>query len=64
MLHTKDNSMADKYYVKWNDVDTFVNVLVDHIKMKKLKITGVFGLPRGGLIPAVMISHQLDIPFH
>lgn len=62
MLHTKDNSMADKYYVKWNDVDTFVNVLVDHIKMKKLKITGVFGLPRGGLIPAVMISHQLDIP--
>ena len=26
-------------------------------------IDSVMGLPRGGLIPAVLISHELDLPF-
>ncbi len=25
-------------------------------------LTGVYGIPRGGLVPAVVLSHLLDIP--
>lgn len=54
--------MVEKYYVTWSDVETFVNVLVDKVKFETKKFSGVYGLPRGGLIPAIMISHALDIP--
>ena len=54
--------MVEKQYVSWNSVDTFVNVLIDYIKMHKIVFTGVYGLPRGGLIPAVIISNRLNIP--
>ena len=30
--------------------------------MELPKYDSVMGLPRGGLIPAVMISHKLDLP--
>ena len=54
--------MKSKIYVKWEDLDTFVNILVDDIKSKKLTFTGVYGLPRGGLVIAVLLSHKLNIP--
>lgn len=50
--------MTEKKYVTWHDVDRFVyNVTYEYPN-----ITGVYGLPRGGLTLAVMISHRLDVP--
>lgn len=50
--------MTEKKYVTWNDVDRFVyNVTAEYPN-----ITGVYGLPRGGLTLAVMIS--LDFILH
>lgn len=46
--------------VSWEDIDRFVNniVLIDNEE----HFTGVFGIARGGLIPATIISYRLDIP--
>lgn len=49
-----------KSYVKWASVEEYVDNIVDHYKGKGL--TGVYGLPRGGLVIAVMVSHRLGIP--
>ena len=54
--------MAEKKFYTWN----WVNNQIDKIgeKLEGLErpqfITGV---PRGGLIPAVLMSHKFDIPF-
>lgn len=44
--------------VQWEEVYKYINSL------KKLYFipTGIYGIPRGGLVLAVMISHLLDIP--
>lgn len=52
-----------KRYLSWQDIDEAVERLSSNIINSKKKVTGVTGLPRGGLIPAVMLSHKLNIPF-
>lgn len=47
-----------KVYVSWEQVEEFVK----HIKATGKKFTGVYGLPRGGLVLAVLLSHALNIP--
>ena len=53
----------DKRYLSWNDVDRAINRLVASIHTSGIKFEAVGGLPRGGLIAAVMLSHRLSIPF-
>ena len=50
-----------KVYVTWRQVQDFVYLVC--ASYAGTNVTGVYGLPRGGLIPAVMISHKLNIPF-
>lgn len=52
--------MIRKEFVTWEMVESFIDQLIDFHKDSNL--TGVFGLPRGGLIFAVMISERLNIP--
>lgn len=47
-----------KVYVSWEQVEEFVK----HIKSIRKTFTGVYGLPRGGLVLAVLLSHALNIP--
>lgn len=49
-----------KEFVSWKQVEDYVEQVCHNFKEKNL--SGVFGLPRGGLVFAVMISHKLDIP--
>lgn len=49
----------EKEYVTWDDVNQFVD-MVDYQTCRK--VSGVYGLPRGGLILAVMLSHRLNVP--
>jgi len=51
-----------KRYVSWNEIDELVNSLTQQITQSGIQIENIFGLQRGGLIPAVMISHKLGIP--
>lgn len=53
----------NKIYLSWEDVQDLVQKLCDKISHSQLQIKSVTGLERGGLIPAVMISHRLNIPY-
>lgn len=46
--------------VTWEEVDNYVNALVD--KLLSRHISGVYGIPKGGLCIAVMLSYKLGIP--
>jgi len=52
-----------KTYLKWKDIDKATDNLAKQIIKSKLEIDVIHGCPRGGLIPAVMLSHKLGIPF-
>ena len=53
----------DKKYLDWSDIEFAVERLAINIINSKIEIAAVGGLPRGGLIPAVLLSHKMNIPF-
>lgn len=53
---------VNKIYVSWEDIEKYLNAVVADIKAKGLKPSGIFGLPRGGLIYATWLSYKLDLP--
>ena len=56
----KTNQKMD---LSWDDVNTLVDNLCKQIPFELPNIDSVHGIPRGGLIPAVLISHKLDLPY-
>ena len=52
-----------KIYLSWDDITSLVDEICKQVSLSETKITSVTGLERGGLIPAVMISHKLNIPY-
>ena len=54
--------MTEKVFMSWNWVDLQIEVLATKIGSDS-KFTVVTGIPRGGLIPAVMLSHKLGIKY-
>lgn len=49
-----------KEIVNWKDIEDYIEKVVEYYQDKEL--TGVYGLARGGLIFAVILSHKLHIP--
>lgn len=49
-----------KNNVSWKDIEEYVDYVYNYYQNKN--ITGVYGIPRGGLILAVLISHKLNVP--
>jgi len=54
---------VNKIYLSWEQVEGLIKDLILDIKLKNLKFNKIHGLSRGGLIPAVLLSHQLSIPY-
>ena len=54
---------TSKVYLEWSEIHECVRILCTKIFMDYPNIDSVMGLPRGGLIPAVLISHELNLPF-
>jgi hypoxanthine phosphoribosyltransferase len=52
----------NKSYIDWVEIDSLIFQLLYRIRTSNLKFKNIYGLPRGGLIPAVMLSHRLEIP--
>ncbi len=52
-----------KMYLSWDDVENAVNDLCNKIRFDQINIDSVHGIARGGLIPAVLISHKLGLPY-
>ena len=53
----------NKIYLSWDDVEKSVNDLCNKIRFDQPNIDSVHGIARGGLIPAVILSHKLDLPY-
>jgi len=53
----------EKIYLSWDEIEDAIESLAYQIKNSGKKIGSMNGLARGGLIPAVMLSHKLGIPF-
>ena len=51
----------EKIHVTWEEAEKFVMCVRNKYLLEK-PFTGVYGLPRGGLVLAVMLSHKLNIP--
>lgn len=54
----------DKRKISNEDIQRLVNKLCRDISLSKWRPDYVVGLTRGGLIPAVMISHYFNVPMH
>lgn len=54
--------MENKVNVSWNDLEDYILKLKNYMKENNINPTGVYGIPRGGLIIATMLSYDLDIP--
>jgi hypoxanthine phosphoribosyltransferase len=55
--------VGNKVFMYWDDISILVEELCNTIAMSGVQIKSITGIERGGLIPAVMISHKLNIPY-
>lgn len=55
--------IGNKVYLSWDDINILVEDLCHTIVSSGVQIKSITGIQRGGLIPAVMISHKLHIPY-
>lgn len=46
----------------WENFEYCVHKLADVIKQSKVKISNIYGTPRGGLVVATRLSHLLGLP--
>jgi len=56
----KENQPAS--FMTWNDFEEAIIDLAIKIKKSGKVFTGITGIPRGGLIVAVRLSHLLNLP--
>jgi hypoxanthine phosphoribosyltransferase len=49
-------------YYTWQEFEKDVEIISQQIKKRGWGLKNIYGLPRGGLILAVCLSHRLDIP--
>lgn len=47
--------------ITWDFYIHCIENLIEKIKKSKIKFDYVYGIPRGGTIPAIIISHKLEI---
>jgi uncharacterized protein len=53
---------TSKVKVSWVEVGILVDTLALKILKSNHNFKSIYGIPRGGLIPAVMLSHRTGIP--
>jgi hypothetical protein len=46
----------------WQDFDFAIDHLTGQIIDSEIPFDNIYGIPRGGLIPAVSLSHRLNLP--
>lgn len=53
-----------KTVMGWNDIDRQVDAIMAILRVHHYQqpITNIVGISRGGLIPAVMLAHRLELP--
>mgnify|MGYP001364187157 FL=1 len=55
--------MKNKIFLSWNDIEALVENLAEQINKLDKKPFYIYGIPRGGAIPGVLLSHKLGIKY-
>ena len=55
--------MQYKRIITWEEIDKLIHSLAKKIIDELPEIDSITGIARGGLIPAVLLSHKLNIPY-
>ena len=59
---TADQHLKNKYYLDWDDIENLVKKTALKIKKNNnKKYDLIIGIKNGGMIPAILISRELDI---
>lgn len=51
-----------KYFYTWQEFDRDIEKIAEWARDKNFK--SIYGIPRGGLVVAVVLSHRLDLPIN
>ncbi|MDO8516873.1 MAG: phosphoribosyltransferase [Nanoarchaeota archaeon] len=51
-----------KKYISWNQFQIMAESLEKKINHSKKEFDGIYGIPRGGLVLGVCLSHRLSLP--
>ena len=52
----------EKVLVSWDDIHNYIDLVALDLEKRNIKPTGVYGIPRGGLVFATILSYKLNIP--
>ena len=55
--------IGNKIKLSWDDLENLVDKLCEKIPFETPLVDSVTGIARGGLIPAVMVSHKTGLPY-
>ena len=58
---TTDQHLKNNYYLYWDDIENLVKKTALKIKKNNKKYDLIIGIKNGGIIPAILISRELDI---
>jgi len=53
---------TNKKFITWEYIDAAIDNIAAQVLSSDHPIKYVYGMPRGGLIPTVILSHKLNIP--
>ena len=56
-------TLENKIILSWNDIQSLVDTLCVKISKELPQVDSITGISRGGLIPAVLISHKLNLKY-
>jgi len=56
----EDYGIKEEKFLSWQEINSLVDQVYDLVQHNPFDY--VIGLPRGGLIPAVILSHKLSVP--
>ena len=54
----------EKVFIDWSTIEFLVDQLAMQIRKSDKQYDAIVGIQRGGLIPAVMLSHRLNLPMY
>jgi hypoxanthine phosphoribosyltransferase len=53
----------NKIFLGWAEIEGLINTICHVVERDYPNIDSIHGIKRGGLIPSVMISHKLSLPW-
>ena len=58
------NDTPNKIFITWEQVHDWTNDIAIQSESMPFDYTAIIGIQRGGLIPAVILSHKMKIPLY